>query len=607
MARSQEDGGVTARPIDVVALGFWLGTVVGPLELASLVLPRTFFGIVTYDTLRTNWHFAWMVPLSYLLLFGGAGLVLGVSTWPAPRRPAWRWSVSVLGFLAACPLVMMVPGIHRYAVLALALGVACQAWRWLGGRVAEVRRVVWWSLPVLVPGTIGLMVWQYVEVSGAERRALAARPAAAPGAPNVLLIVLDTARADSVFPAAESGRVPMPFLSRLAARGVRFDEARSTAPWTLPSHASLFTGRWPHELSARLGRRLDATHPTLAEHLASRGYATAAFVANTHNGNAWYGLDRGFARYEDHYENTRVSFLELLRSSRAGSAFLMSRPGQRAIRLVMVPPRYMYRKTASMIGADTLAWLDRHPERPYFVFLNYYDAHDPYLVPAGAPQPFSRDPVTDDRPVEQRAHDAYDDCLAYLDGQLEALFGELERRGAMRNTLVVITSDHGEGFGEHRLSGHGVSLYRPETHIPLLVLCPDGAGAGRRVSSPVSLRDVPATIVDLAGATDDSTFPGRPLRRFWNASTADDGLDPVLVEASAATAGPAPFPHAPIARGLLRSVTTDGHVFIRNGDGAEELYRLDDVEEAADLAPDPAHRAVLDDLRTRLDRLVPGG
>ena len=113
-------------------------------------------------------------------------------------------------------------------------------------------------------------------------------------------------------------RETTPNLARLARRAIRFDQARSTAPWTLPSHASMLTGRWPHELSVTVDRPLDATYPTMAEFLAGKGYATAGFVGNTFYCNSWYGLDRGFSHYEDFHDNQVVSVFETIRSSTLG-------------------------------------------------------------------------------------------------------------------------------------------------------------------------------------------------------------------------------------------------------------------------------------------------
>ena len=147
----------------------------------------------------------------------------------------------------------------------------------------------------------------------------------------------------------------------------------------------MFTGRWPHELSATADRPLDATYPTLAEFLSSHGYATGGFVANTHYCNAAYGLDRGFAHYEDFAENRAVSPVATLRSSELGKRLV-----RHASALAGIPDPYGPRKDAARIQRDALDWLAAHPGRPFFAFLNYFDAHDPYLLPAGASPRFGK-------------------------------------------------------------------------------------------------------------------------------------------------------------------------------------------------------------------------
>ena len=605
--RVEQDGlsDVAPGPIQIGLLGLWLGIVVGLIEVGGLVAVRRITGTITYEILRTNWYYAWMIPVSYVILFGAVGLALGMLGAVWPRRWGFCASACVLSFLVAMALLLAVSWLHWVALLALALGASARVGPWVSARARGVYRVVRWTLPCLVVVVSVLVSWSWWNVSCAERRALAALPEAAPEVPNVLLIVLDTVRFDGAFPAPPA-RDPTPFLTRVATRGIRFDEARSTAPWTLPSHASLFTGRWPHELSTGVGAPLDNEYPTLAEHLSTQGYATAAFVANTHNGNAWYGLDRGFSRYEDHYENTRVSGLELLRSSRLGSAFLLSRPGQWVVKSLMTTPKFIYRKTAAMINRDTLAWLDHRGERPFFVFLNYYDAHDPYVPPPGAPRPFtSLNPPHDTRPVALQARDAYDDCLAYLDVQLERLFDDLERRGLLKSTVVIITSDHGEGFGEHKISGHGISLYRQELHVPLLVLLPSGQAAGQKIVIPVSLRDIPPTIAELTGSQSASPFPGRSLVRFWQSRAGTVTNDPFLSEVEPIdTQNPAQS-RAPTNRGAVKAVVTDGHFFIRNGDGSEELYDLDDdLDESNNEIGEADHNPPVDHFREALDRLL---
>ncbi|MEJ7638331.1 MAG: sulfatase [Singulisphaera sp.] len=492
-------------------MALWFGAVTGLLELALVLLHKRIFNTLTLETLRRNRHFVWMIPASNLLIFASLGLLIALAARLRPRQTS-RLAFYPLGFGASLALLLLIPRLDPLAYILLAGGVTCWAARRFEPLAPGFRRVVRRSLPVLLIAVGTLIGLDYRHVASAERRALASLPAAQPGSPNVLVIVLDTVRADHLSPYGYH-RDTSPNLARLAARGVRFEQARSTAPWTLPSHASMFTGRWPHELSARTGHPLDATYPTLAEILSRKGYAAASFVANTHNCNAWYGLDRGFARYEDFYRNTEVSTIEILFNSSLGRRLVKSGAGQRILRFLRGGRPYTARKDASMINRDALSWLSGREGRPFFVFLNYYDAHGPYVPPEGTLPRFARESGQGDS--HARVVDGYDNCIASLDDQIGRLFAELEGRGQLANTLVILTSDHGENFNEHQLYGHGKSLYRPELHVPLMVLMPGRVPPGRVVREPVSLRDLPATVASLLGPTSVSRFPGSSWARYW--------------------------------------------------------------------------------------------
>ena len=244
--------------------------------------------------------------------------------------------------------------------------------------------------------------------------------------------MLDTVRAESLSTYGYS-RDTSPNLTKLAQRGVRFDQARSCAAWTLPSHASMFTGRWPYELATHPDHPLDSRYPTLAEVLRDHGYATAGFVGNTYFCNRWFGLDRGFL----HYEDVEVCLIEIIRSSDMGRA-LMSNVAP-SIFTRDRPYAYFNRKDAATINHDMLSWLDGQPKgRPFFAFLNYYDAHDPYIAAEGAPRHFGLRPETAQEVAAlrdwlhvdktkapsrllQMAIDGYDDGIAYLDDQIGRL------------------------------------------------------------------------------------------------------------------------------------------------------------------------------------------
>jgi arylsulfatase A-like enzyme len=434
--------------------------------------------------------------------------------------------------------------------------------------------------------------------SKARREAGRLEPPA--GSPNVLFIVLDTVRADHLSLYGYE-RPTTPALERLAKRGVRFDAARATAPWTLMSHASFFTGRWPHELDVEWLTPLRKNFKMLAEYLGARGYATAGFVSNVMYCSSDTGLDRGFTHYED-YLLEKLSPLRtsiMIEEALTGLVSLGSRQESGVLRATQewLRPlfRYAVRRDARSINRGFLSWLDRRPQpgRPFFVFLNYLDAHSPYEVPWYANQRFGSRPQTAE---EQRiifghwtaidklqlprdyvtlARSCYDSCLAYLDEEIGRLCDELDRRGVLGKTWIVITSDHGEGLGEHDLFEHGESLYSTEIHVPLLIVPPSDIKAEGVVSETISLRDLPATIVDLTVPGNPAPFPGRSLKSSWGEPTprANEAADGILSELPSPNPSDPSHGRSPARRGPLVSLAEGDLVYIRNErDGTEELY-----------------------------------
>lgn len=626
---SAQDGEAAPEPgpWSVVLSTLWFGLVAGWLELAVVLAQRAYHPYVAMDTLRTNRHYAWMIPVSDALLFGIVGIP--IAGFARSNRDAAQWLVHRLG-VALCFLAVMlnVHELHAAASVLLACGLAAVIGRWLERRANAFDRLVGRSLPAMGIGTVLLAGLCYERVESAERRALAALPPARTGAPNVVLIVLDTVRAACL--SLYGHPTPTtPNLERLARRGIVFTEARATAPWTTPSHASLMTGRWPHELSAGPHQPLDATFPTLAEVLAREGYVTAAFVGNFYYGSALHGFDRGFARYEDAYENRSITPFETLWSSALAKRLIRAL----GYSTVLDDGVSLRRKTAAMVTRDALRWLDgRSADRPFFAFLNYYDAHRPYIMrdkgetrfgKAALPRDVRRNlektfwdiklglpvpPGTDIRQINQDAmclfHDCYDSCIGYLDHQVGLLVKDLERRGLMENTIVIVTSDHGEQFGEHGVIAHGASVYRPESHVPLLIIPPSHAASAAVVDEPVSLREVPTTIAVWTGLGPRNPFPGRSLTRFLEPRAGDQLASPVLCELRDNVVSDGSERSAGFRFDPARSFISRDRVYIRHDDGREELYdRLGDPTESIDLAGDPESLPVLERFREELSRI----
>jgi arylsulfatase A-like enzyme len=278
------------------------------------------------------------------------------------------------------------------------------------------------------------------------------------------------------------------------------------------------------------------------------------------------------------------------------------------------------RKNAARINRDALRWISAQRGRPFFAFLNCIDAHDAYIPPRGADGRFGREPansseralirewerITDDvqesaklsRAMVELARDCYDDCLAYLDDQLGRLLDELERQALLQNTIVFITSDHGEHFGEHDGSfGHNRTLYSQETRVPLVVIAPGRVPEGKIVTAPVSLRDLAATVDDLVAGPSGGIFPGRSLARCWAPVTGGEPIEARPVLSGNEEAGRA----VKIEERFRQSLTIGEQVYIRNTKGEEELYNIAlDPGQAHNLAGSSDARSTLEHFRAAM-------
>jgi arylsulfatase A-like enzyme len=203
------------------------------------------------------------------------------------------------------------------------------------------------------------------------------------------------------------------------------------------------------------------------------------------------------------------------------------------------------------------------------------------------------------------ARDAYDDCIHYLDRQIGHLLDELERRGLAENTVVIVTADHGESFGEHGMFGHGASLYQTEVHVPLIVAHHRSTPAGTTVRAPVSLCDLPATICELVGSASEAPFPGRALSRFWRSDSPGEKDGIVFSEWEEAGLFVPEHASSAGAESALHSITSGDSVYIRGASGREQLYDLaTDPAQERDLSRDAEHQALLHRLRQDLDDLL---
>ena len=307
-------------------------------------------------------------------------------------------------------------------------------------------------------------------------------PAGPAHRPNVLLVTIDTLRADRLGCYGYAGAAT-PTLDALAARGVRFSTAIAHVPLTAPSHASILSGRTPpgHGIRDNGGFVLPEKVRSMAEEFRDAGYRTAAFVSGFPL-NRRFGLDRGFATYDDH----------LPRGSDPRRTAYVERPADRTTDAAL---RWL---EGASKGASAVPW---------FAWVHYFDPHAPYEAPAPLGPRFAGSP--------------YDGEIAFVDEQLGRLLSAFEGKGSAAGTVVLVTADHGESLGEHGEDTHGIFVYDSTLKVPWIMAGP-GIPAGRTVSTVGRGIDVAPTLLDYAGLPVRSEVEGRSLRPAADGQTLDD-------------------------------------------------------------------------------------
>jgi arylsulfatase A-like enzyme/Tfp pilus assembly protein PilF len=287
-------------------------------------------------------------------------------------------------------------------------------------------------------------------------------------APNVVLITIDTLRADHLGCYGYK-QIKTPNIDALAADGARFTRAFTPVPVTLPSHTAMLTGTYPmlsgmHDFS---GNKLSPQQPTLATVLKQSGYVTGAVVASAVL-DSKFGLNQGFDFYYDHFDFSRLEEANLDE---------MERPG-------------------NVVADQTLDWLGKNSQKKFFLWMHLYDPHYPYKPP----EPYSR---------EYSTH-PYDGEIAFADEQVGRLLHFLKDKGVYQNTVIVLSGDHGESLGEHGEKTHGFFIYNATMHVPLIIHLP-GKSVAQAVDDPVSLVDLMPTVLAALGAEIPSQVQGRNL------------------------------------------------------------------------------------------------
>jgi len=381
-------------------------------------------------------------------------------------------------------------------------------------------------LVVRAGAALGLLLTSFLLCFGCTREGESGVAAHAARRPSIILILIDTFRADRVG-AWGNGNKLTPALDRLAAEGAVFERAYAPSPWTMPSVGSLFSGVYPsvhkatsykvavgkEELGAGEVSAFSPDLTTIAEQLSEAGYQTAAFVSNPFIVEQ-HGFSQGFTHFDASY---------VARTAPAGA-----------------------------VNTGAIRWLEqRDPARPFFLYLHYMDTHAPYQ--AGREfeeaQLAKTEALAERRPLSEfertkfggyygksmrrHANDPrhtrlaataeywngrYDACVAQVDAYIGEFRDKLGALGLLDDTLVIVTADHGEALGEHEYWGHGVTAWNNQLHVPVLLRLPGEVPAGRRVRDVVSLLDVAATVRDYAGLRAPAVSQASSLRPLLGGS-----------------------------------------------------------------------------------------
>ena len=399
--------------------------------------------------------------------------------------------------------------------------------------------------------------------------------AAAPG-PNIILITLDTTRADHLG-CYGYGPKTSPFLDSLAAKGTLYEDAYTTATWTLPAHTSLFTGMMPTVHGVGYSNFfVSPSLQTLAELLRDKGYTTGGFIGGPFLISD-FNINQGFEYYDEQLDpHSTLKRLALFRAaSMALRSNLWNTDGQRR---------------ADEINGQLFPYLDWLKGRgSFFLFVNYFDPHEPYDPPAIARRELGiqtsmsghirqyfidkstgvarhRDGTLMTAEEFRQLQSLYDGEIRFLDDQLSLLWRKLESNGLLENTIVILTGDHGESIGEHQFLDHGHTLYQEQVRIPMIVLGPDRWDGGHRFSAPVEITDIFPTVLRFAGITPPEGIQGRTLRTLLDK---DMFVRTVLAELDAD-----PHPRYKAFNRSLRMILQARTKLLEPSAGPPELYDL---------------------------------
>jgi arylsulfatase A-like enzyme len=577
----------TAR---VVLLAIWLALITGLVEGIGLLVAQKLRWL-DWETLQRGvaLEIVWIAPLVNLVVFGFVGAMLILVGRVLPRLEIIRIAAFAFAFMAFADLVALTGRMLLYSVVIFAAGLATVAVRWFFAR----EDAAWGFLRSRLAGIVAVTLLALVGIEGGgwlfERIAIGRLPSAAPGKPNVLVIVIDTLRADHLS-SYGYGRPTTPNIDRIARQGVLFERAFSASSWTAPSHATMLTGRLPVEHQVEWNRNLDDQYPVIPEVLRKEGYRTAAFTGNSDWFSRRVGFGRGFIHFEDYFYSAPDMVVRTVYGRALSKLWIFRRLGLSTGLFVEKE-----RRRAPRINRSALQWIQRDPETPFFVFLNYYDVHAPYA---------RRDPHRENSSGSTersgpRGIDDYDGEIAYVDEHVGQLLKELEAFHLAQPLLVIVTSDHGESFGDHGFYLHANSLFLNEVQVPLILRWPEAIPAGVRIETPVTNAALPATVVDLVGGAERSVFPRSSLAGIWQRDRAIQDHGDILAEIAQQPFAPE---KAPTSHGWMKSILTTEWHFLEHEKFGSQLYAWrSDPGELNNLAERPDLQDVVNRFRSRLE------
>lgn len=433
--------------------------------------------------------------------------------------------------------------------------------------------------------------------------------------PNIIFVVWDTARARNLSCYGHE-RLTTPTLDKLANQSVLYQHAVSVSPWTLPSHASLFSGLYPsqHNVDRRHKNLRDVQTPVLAESLRDCGYQTVGFSSNTWV-SAEFGFDRGFEHFYYSWQiaSGKTDFFEVNRKLKAATpaksvklltdAFLSGTPVRNLANGLFSHVAFRYDKGARHANRQIRQWFGReyNPDRPFFMFINYMEPHLKYQPPSNYRKlylpgntsaerldtinqdafAYLADAVSmedEDFPILEALYDAE---LTYLDYRFAELLEIIKDQGDFDNSMLIVTSDHGENIGDHGLMDHQYSLHETLLKVPLIIRFPGNKFASTIVDRLVESRDIMPTVLDYLRVTEThdemdihsrSLLPDRQEQHNQDICLAEYlQPQPSIAEMQEKYPGHDCSHYDRILRAIYNP---NGYKFIWSSDGKHQLYDL---------------------------------